>query len=295
MTIAENTFTVTQASGCTYSIIPTSASYAAAGGTGSVSVTTQSTCLWTATSNVSWITITSGASGTGNGTVNSSVSANSDSARTGTITIAGQTFTVSQGAAYIYSGCSYFINPTSAAYPSSGGNGSTSVTTTNGCSWTATSNASWITVTSGASGTGSGSVEYSVAVNTAEENRTGGMTIGGQLFSLTQEGNPTVIDLVYFTAYSSDKMAILEWVTASEIDNAGFNLYRSEEEDGVYVKINRALIPSEGSPTEGMLYQFADEDVKNLKTYYYKLEDIDIYGKSALHGPVSAMPKKIQR
>jgi hypothetical protein len=52
-------------------------------------------CNWTAVSNVSWITITSGASGTGSGTVTYSV-ASTTSSRTGTMTIAGLTFTVKQ-------------------------------------------------------------------------------------------------------------------------------------------------------------------------------------------------------
>jgi hypothetical protein len=43
------------------------------------------------------------------------------------------------------------------------------------------------------------------------------------------------------------------------------------------------------------MYQFIDENVQNRKTYYYKLEDIDIFGKSTMHGPVSVMPKKLGR
>ena len=82
--------------GCTYTIDPISADFPASGGTGSVDVTTQSGCAWTATSNDSWIHITSGSSGTGSGTVNYSVDENTGSARTGTITIADQTFTVTQ-------------------------------------------------------------------------------------------------------------------------------------------------------------------------------------------------------
>ncbi len=82
---------------CNYSILPTSRSFGLGGGTGSVSVSTSSGCPWTATSNVPWITITSGSSGSGNGTVNYSVSAYTNtSPRTGTMTIAGQTFTVTQ-------------------------------------------------------------------------------------------------------------------------------------------------------------------------------------------------------
>ncbi|MDQ1592640.1 MAG: hypothetical protein QOG71_3267 [Pyrinomonadaceae bacterium] len=85
---------------CTFSINPTSASYAAAGGTGSVSVTAGAGCAWSAVSNSTFITITSGTSGTGSGTLNYSVSNNASTAsRTGTLTIAGQTFTVTQAGA----------------------------------------------------------------------------------------------------------------------------------------------------------------------------------------------------
>lgn len=82
---------------CTFSINPTSASFAVGGGTASVTVTAGAGCTWSAVSNASFITITSGSSGSGNGTVNYSVAANAgSSSRNGTMTIAGQTFTVTQ-------------------------------------------------------------------------------------------------------------------------------------------------------------------------------------------------------
>lgn len=84
---------------CSYTISPTSASYAANASSGSVAVTASSGCSWTATSNASWLTITSGSSGSGSGNVGYSVAANTTSSpRTGTLTIAGRTFTVSQAA-----------------------------------------------------------------------------------------------------------------------------------------------------------------------------------------------------
>jgi len=82
---------------CSFSINPTSASFAAAGGTQSVTVTTQAGCNWTAVSNNSFITVTSGASGSGSGTVNYSVAANTlSTSRSGSLTIAGLTHSVSQ-------------------------------------------------------------------------------------------------------------------------------------------------------------------------------------------------------
>ncbi len=189
MTVAGQTFTVTQdpaAGSCTYSINPTSQNFVAAGGTGSVGVTTQSGCAWTAVSNAAFITITSGASGSGSGSVNFSVQANPNtSSRSGTMTVAGQTFTVTQDPAA--QSCTYSINPTSQNFGASGGTGSVGVTTQSGCAWTAVSNTAFITITSGASGSGSGSVNFSVQANSTTSPRSGTMTVAGQTFTVTQD------------------------------------------------------------------------------------------------------------
>ena len=114
-------FTVTLGGGgCTYSISPTSASVPATGGSGTVTVTAGSGCTWTATSNAGWITVTSGASGSGNGSVGYSVAGNSGAARTGTLTIAGQTFTVNQGAGGGGGAYTYYV-PAMAHNPGSSG------------------------------------------------------------------------------------------------------------------------------------------------------------------------------
>ena len=88
-------------------------------------------------SNDSWLTVTSGGSGTGNGTVGFSAAANPTAqTRSGTLTVAGQTFTVNQAAAP----CSYTISPTSQSVARDGGTGSTTVTAPAGCAWTGVSN-----------------------------------------------------------------------------------------------------------------------------------------------------------
>jgi hypothetical protein len=82
---------------CTYSISPTSQVAGSSGGAALVNVTTSPGCAWTVASNASWIILTSNSSMTGSGTVNYSVSANSGTtSRTGTMSIAGKTFTVTQ-------------------------------------------------------------------------------------------------------------------------------------------------------------------------------------------------------
>jgi len=170
---------------CAYSLNETNYSFpAAGGGPRNVSVTTGSSCSWSAyASDPSWITVTSGANGTGNGTASYTVAANTGTnSRTGTLTIAGRVYTITQDAA----ACTYTLSSASASAVAGGGSGSVSVTT--GCSWKAFSDAPWITVVSGASGNGNGTVQYFVAPNSDITQRNGTLSIGGQTFTITQAG-----------------------------------------------------------------------------------------------------------
>ena len=106
VTIGDQTLAVTQAGAapsCTFSISPTTASAGSGGGAGTVTVATNAGCSWTATSNASWLTVTAGASGSGNGAVSYAVALNaSPQSRSDVLTIAGNTFTVTQaGASYL--------------------------------------------------------------------------------------------------------------------------------------------------------------------------------------------------
>ncbi|HSK72394.1 MAG TPA: BACON domain-containing carbohydrate-binding protein, partial [Pyrinomonadaceae bacterium] len=185
ITVNDKTFTVNQASGCTYSLSPTNANFTAEGGTDDFDVTAVEGCAWTATTDDDWITINSGGTGDGNGTVSFSVEANTGAARTGTITVNGQTFTVTQA-----SGCTFSLLPTSMTIGAASGNGNVNVTSGSGCEWTAVSNAEWITVTSGAEGTGNGTVQFTAAASDVPE-RTGTITIGGQTFTVKQVSSCT--------------------------------------------------------------------------------------------------------
>jgi hypothetical protein len=112
-------------------------------------------------------------------------------------------------------------------------------------------------------------------------------------FEIVESIPPTAITLSGFKAEGKNKKVIISWTTEAEIENVGFNLYRSESQAGGYVKINSSIIPANGSPIKGAYYEFIDNDVKNRKTYFYKLEDIDLNGKATMHGPVSALPRWI--
>ena len=90
--------------------------------------------------------------------------------------------------------CAYTLSPTSVTVVSSATVGSVSVTATAGCAWTATSDAAWLTTSS--SGNGSGTVNYAVSSNTGSSSRVGTLTIGGNSFTVSQQGTAAGVSLV---------------------------------------------------------------------------------------------------
>jgi uncharacterized protein (TIGR03437 family) len=182
ITVGGQTFTVTQASGCTFSINPANSTFNKSGGIGAINVVaSNSACPWTATSNAAWITIVDGASGAGNGIVDIQVAPNVGPQRTGTVTVAGFTHTVVQEG-----GCQYFLSQISSSSTSAGGAGNVVVSTSaTNCQWTAVSNVAWITINSALPGTGSSTLNFTVAPNGGAQ-RIGTLTIAGITYTVTQ-------------------------------------------------------------------------------------------------------------
>lgn len=103
-------------------------------------------------------------------------------------------------------------------------------------------------------------------------------------------GGPLAVTLASFTARPDGNRIHLAWETVSEIDHAGFNLYRSETSQGTWSRLNEALIasPTPGS-TQGHDYEWTDEAVEAGVNYRYRLHALDIYGVAQTVGEVSAM------
>ena len=187
-TIAGRPFTVTQQAAlqtCTYAIDSTGASVGSAGGPVQFGVTAGTGCPWTASTTASWITVQNG-TGSGNGTVQLSIAANGGPSRVGTVTVGGRTFTVSQSGAVQV--CTHALNPTQQQVGALGGTFSVQITTQAGCSWTAESRDSWITLTSSSTGTGNGVLNYRVDGNLLLFSRTGSIEIAGQTLFVVQPG-----------------------------------------------------------------------------------------------------------
>lgn len=106
----------------------------------------------------------------------------------------------------------------------------------------------------------------------------------------TWEEKPTAVELVSFKAKRGiNGSVVLTWQTATETDNAGFNIHRSSNLGGPYTRINDALISAKGRATSGASYTYSDAPGDGV--FFYKLEDVDVSGKSTFHGPVDTRKK----
>lgn len=108
----------------------------------------------------------------------------------------------------------------------------------------------------------------------------------------TLEG-PLAVNIVNFSANASSAHEVkIEWASASETNNVGFNLYRSRSEDAPSEQLNSSLIASQAlGSSEGHRYEWADSTVETGQSYYYWLEDVATDGTRTMSGPVSVTPE----
>ncbi len=177
-------------SSCSYSIASTNQSVPAIGGPDTIALTASGGCPWAAQPDSDWITVTSGANGSGNGMVQFAVSSNKlAAARAGNITVAGQTFTVNQAAG----SCTYVLGSTNQSFGKDDGVGSISVSASAGCSWTAATDASWISIMSAGTGVGNGTIDFAVGINPNSTPRSATIVVENQMFAITQAGFQAVV------------------------------------------------------------------------------------------------------
>ena len=110
-------------------------------------------------------------------------------------------------------------------------------------------------------------------------------------------GGVNPVELSHFRASRTDTSVLLEWITASELDNAGFNILRGQTKDGSFVKVNPTLIPGAGTTAERQTYTWTDTTAKPNVAYYYRIEDVSFSGNRQrlatvrMRGYVSASDK----
>jgi hypothetical protein len=127
-------------------------------------------------------------------------------------------------------------------------------------------------------------------------------------FAIYEGGGPLAVTLASFDAQVQPGHVLVSWETVSELDNAGFNLYRTGsvgpspilgtgEPGSGRLRTDRpepgdllAFVPSQApGSAAGAAYSFQDANVVAGQTYWYWLEDVDVNGATTLHGPVSVI------
>ncbi len=114
------------------------------------------------------------------------------------------------------------------------------------------------------------------------------------IYAVTLSYSPTAIDLLSFAASDAGDFVDITWETAAEIENAGFHLWRCQDnpqDPDLYTKITGFMIPAQGGATWGAKYRYEDFSIQPGATYFYKLEAIDDGGKSSFYGPVQVTLK----
>lgn len=143
----------------------------------------------------------------------------------------------------------------------------------------------------GGTGTGAGS---GTITGTLSGTALGYFTLG----TVTLD-NSLPVDLVAFNAIGKYGKILLTWQTASEVNNSGFEIYRSTSENGMYELVNQQLIPGHGNSTTSHYYEYLDTEVEEQTTYCYKLYSRDFNGTLNVYEKIStatvlALPKEFR-
>jgi hypothetical protein len=169
------------------------------------------------------------------------------------------------------SGCTYLLSESTQNLGSGAGGSSVTVTTQAGCNWAVAEGEGWLTVTSGASGTGSGTVNYSVTANNVCGPRTGLVSIGDKIFTVQQAGNPTYLtDPSTATAIAPGQplngdLSLADCPTGLDDDsgirrNAFMDRYKFNGMAGQKIRIEmNAAIPAQSGGLDTFLYLFGPD------------------------------------
>jgi hypothetical protein len=190
---------------CTVSVAAENAAFPPSGGSGTVRITTNRECQWTARAEAPWITL-SGGEGQGEESIRFTVASNADPASRNTaIVVNDQRLQIAQQGRP----CEFTLSSNREVVDAAGGDRDIRVRTSSAqCTWTATANDSWITIVSGREGRGDGEVTFRVGAGTSP--RTGALTIARQTVEVEQRagapggpggpGGPGAPDCTYSVA-----------------------------------------------------------------------------------------------
>jgi hypothetical protein len=200
ITVADKMFRVRQAGdvgGCQFSVAPVELNSCMPAGTVTTTVTTQAGCSWTVTSNVPWLTIPTGSSGSGTATITLAFSENYDAPRDGVAMVRWPTPTAGQNVRFSQAGCVYAVSQSAFTFGASAGSGTFNViqqsqpiscggATQDRCIWTAASDVPWIVVTSSMPRAGDNPVAFTVGANATGAPRVGRILVRDKVVVVTQ-------------------------------------------------------------------------------------------------------------
>jgi len=196
---------------CTYHLSPSLQTVGADPREFTVQVAAPAGCSWTATSDAPWLTVADPRSGSGDGGIRIAVGGNSGAPRTGTVHVGPETLTVQQAGA----ACTYTIKPNSYDAGRGPDRITINVTAESWCTWTASTDADWVTIDAGSSGAGNGVVRLLIPANSGA-GRTAIVTIAGNAFTLQQEPGctPSIKPDYYDAGRGPDDIRIAVTATA---------------------------------------------------------------------------------
>ena len=91
--------------------------------------------------------------------------------------------------------------------------------------------------------------------------------------------SPLPVSLSFFRPTLEDGKVVVRWTTESELDNAGFNILRSNTQNGEFRRVNEKLIQGKGTTGERSNYKWTDTSAKHGTVYYYQIEDVSFTGE----------------
>lgn len=158
----------------------------------------------------------------------------------------------------------------------------------------------WVTADISASATNDDNINGTIDVS-GDVSITGGTLNSSSSYGKLNAGSDVSlpVELSSFTATAGDGQVTLHWTTQSEIDNVGFIVERSPEEEGQYVVLssyrNNPDLQGQGNSVIAKEYCFIDSHIESGISYYYKLADVDMNGFKTYHGPISITPPNLPK
>ena len=161
----------------------------------------------------------------------------------------------------------------------------------------------WIKKSTGDFTHRSGTEQWSWELSTEDtgHDRVAAITYYGNINDISSPGltygQPLPVSLSSFRPALENGEVVIRWTTESELDNAGFNILRSETRGGEFKQVNSELIQGQGTTGERSTYKWVDESAKPGVVYYYQIEDVSFAGErqtltvTKLKGLISAKNK----